>query len=64
MNQILNILEDTLERDGLTRTATWSYNQPLYNKNLQFDIPNYSLPITSSPLIDMLEIRLILMLIK
>lgn len=58
MNEILNILPETLNRDGLVRTARWIYNQPLYNKKLEFAIPNFALHISNSQMINVLDIRL------
>ncbi len=58
MNQILNIKADTIQRDGLVRTATWNYSQPLYNKNIEFAIPNYCTHIVNSNMINMLDIRM------
>jgi|CXWL01.1.fsa_nt_gi hypothetical protein len=58
MNSILNVVTNTVKRDGLVRTATWDYNQPLYNKALTFSIPNYCVQISNSSMINMVDIRL------
>lgn len=58
MNEILNIIPETLNHDGLVRTAKWVYNQPLYNKQIEFSIPNFALHITNSQMINVLDIRL------
>ena len=58
MNPILNINKETLKQDGLVRTALWEYNQPLYNKNIQFAIPNFCVQITNSSMINMIDIRM------
>lgn len=57
-NSKLKIVPETLAVDGLVRTATWEYAEPLYNKNVKFQIPNYAVPISVSALINGLEIRL------
>ena len=56
--QKIQIDKDTLITDGLIRTAEWEYIEPLYNKKVKFSIPNYAIPISISPLINNLEIRL------
>jgi hypothetical protein len=58
MNNKLRLLPDTLQADGLVRTAIWEYREPLYSKNVSFQIPNYAVPITFSPMINLLDIRL------
>ena len=58
MNSILKLNRESISKDGLTRTCDWTYDQPLYNKTITFQIPNYCTPITISPKINMLAIRI------
>ena len=58
MNPVLNIEKKTLKTDGLVRTALWNYAQPLYNKDVQFAIPNFCVQIANSSMINMIDIKI------
>ena len=58
MNSILKVKEDSIKKDGLVKTALWSYNQPLYNKNLELAIPNFCVQIANSSQINIVDMRI------
>ena len=58
MNPILKIKQDSIKKNGLIRTAKWNYIQPLYNKDVEFAIPNYCIQIANSPMINMIDIKI------
>lgn len=58
MNQKLRINPQDILYDGRTRTFSATYEEPLYGKYVQFQTPNYSVVLTTSPNINMRDIRL------
>ncbi len=58
MNTILKIKQDSIKKDGLIRTANWNYTQPLYNKDVEFAIPNFCVQIANSAMINMINIKI------
>ena len=58
MNQKLRFDRNKIKIDGLVRTTTGIYEEPLYGKLVKFKTPNFALPLTISPHIDIRNIRL------
>lgn len=58
MNQKLRFDKDKTRIDGLVRTITATYEEPLYGKIVDFKTPNYALLLTVSPQINIRNIRL------
>lgn len=58
LNQKLQISRLTFRTDGLTSTFSATYDEPLYGKIVKFQTPNYCLPLTISPNINIRELRL------
>ena len=57
MSAKLEINLDSIKKDGLVRTATITYESPAHNKNIEFAIPNYCIPIINSAKINMLRTK-------
>lgn len=50
--------EDGVLTDGLSRTVHAVYDEPVYSKRVEFKTPNYAIPLTVSPNINVRNIRL------
>lgn len=58
MNQKFKFDKDKTKIDGLVRTITATYEEPLYGKLVHFKTPNYAVPLTISPQVNVRNIRL------
>ena len=47
-----------IEIDGLVRTVTAKYEEPVYGRSVSFKTPNFAMPLAVSPRINVTDIRL------